>query len=234
MKKLLFLLPLLAIISCDKTDVHNPYDAQYNSNGCLECDNYTAGESFVLDGISFDVADREMLDTAIKNGEDLTKYCTSKIQDMSFLFGDYDVFNQDIGSWDVSNVTDMNYLFYRTVNFNQDIGNWDVSSVTDMRFMFYEAMNFNQNIGNWNVSNVTDMSSMFRNLAEFNQNIGDWDVSKVSDMSFMFFNVNVGTESLFNQDLTQWCVSKINSIPVGFSTNSNLTASNHPVWGTCP
>ena len=232
MKKLIFLLPLLAIFSC--TDSDNPNKAEFNDNGCLECDNYIPGESFIIGGVRYEVADRVMLETAIADGVDLTIYCTSKIQDMSFLFGDYDVFNQDIGSWDVSNVTDMDYLFYKTVNFNQDIGSWDVSSVTDMDYMFYEAINFNQDIGNWNVSNVTDMSSMFRNLSEFNQDIGNWDVSNVTDMSFMFFYVNVGNESSFNQDLTQWCVSNISSIPGGFSTNSNLTASNHPVWGTCP
>jgi len=38
----------------------------------------------------------------------------------------------------------------------------------------------------------------------------------------------------FNQDLTQWCVSNFTSMPANFSTNSGLTASNHPVWGTCP
>ena len=207
MKKLIFLLPLLAIFSC--TDSDNPNKAEFNDNGCLECDNYIPGESFIIGGVRYEVADRVMLETAIADGVDLTIYCTSKIQDMSFLFGDYDVFNQDIGSWDVSNVTDMHY-------------------------MFYEAINFNQDIGNWNVSNVTDMSSMFRNLSEFNQDIGNWDVSNVTDMSFMFFYVNVGNESSFNQDLTQWCVSNISSIPGGFSTNSNLTAANHPVWGTCP
>jgi len=38
----------------------------------------------------------------------------------------------------------------------------------------------------------------------------------------------------FNQDLTQWCVSNFSSMPSTFSTISALTASNHPVWGTCP
>jgi hypothetical protein len=40
--------------------------------------------------------------------------------------------------------------------------------------------------------------------------------------------------SNFNQDLTQWCVSQFPTMPTDFSTNSALTASNHPVWGTCP
>ena len=61
MKKLLFLLPLLAIISCDQTDNDNSGDAQYNGSGCLECDNYTAGQSFLLDGIRYEVADVEDL-----------------------------------------------------------------------------------------------------------------------------------------------------------------------------
>ena len=68
MKKLLFLLSLLAIISCNKTDPDNPYDAQFSSNGCLVCDNYTAGESFILNGMRYEVADRDVLESAIADG----------------------------------------------------------------------------------------------------------------------------------------------------------------------
>ena len=104
MKKLLFLLPLLAIISCDKTDTENSGDAQYNSRGCLECDNYTAGQSFLLDGIRYEVADVAMLATAIVSGDDLTKYCTSKIVNMRGLFSALtpgETVKQNISSWDV-------------------------------------------------------------------------------------------------------------------------------------
>jgi len=38
----------------------------------------------------------------------------------------------------------------------------------------------------------------------------------------------------FNQDISNWCVSNIVSEPNDFSTNSTLSASNKPVWGTCP
>ena len=177
MKKLLFLLPLLAIISC--TDSDNPYNAKFNNKGCLECDNYTAGESFIVGRVRYEVADRDILITAIADGNDLNRYCTSRIGDMKYLFADNTDFNQDISSWDVSNVTNMAYMFYNAQAFNQDIGNWDVSSVTDMENMFENAQ-------------------------------------------------------AFNQDLTDWCVSNISTMPLGFSSNSALSASNHPVWGTCP
>lgn len=66
-------------------------------------------------------------------------------------------------------------------------------------------------------------------MDSFNQDISQWDVGNVTNMPGMFFWAYA-----FNQDLTQWCVSNITSIPAAFSTDSGLSASNHPVWGTCP
>ncbi|MDC0178051.1 BspA family leucine-rich repeat surface protein, partial [Polaribacter sp.] len=37
-----------------------------------------------------------------------------------------------------------------------------------------------------------------------------------------------------NQDISNWCVSNISSEPTQFSSNSSLSESNKPVWGTCP
>jgi len=54
-------------------------------------------------------------------------------------------------------------------------------------------------------------------------------VSDVALMDAMFWSATA-----FNQDLTQWCVTNFSSMPHDFSLNSALTASNHPVWGTCP
>ena len=125
-------MPLLAIMSCNKTDTENSGNAQYNSRGCLECDNYTAGESFLLDGIRYKVADNAALTRAIEDDVDLTKYCTSKIVDMYLLFEGVYNFNQNISSWDVSNVTDMDYMFYNTFAFNQDLTQWCVSNFSSM------------------------------------------------------------------------------------------------------
>jgi len=237
-----------------KTPYGNPNNAFVNGNGCIECDNYSVGDTFVLNQQIMIVADRSMLDQALSNGEDLTQFCVSKVTDMSGMFGNAQNFNQDIGTWDVSNVTDMSYMFYDAEIFNQDIGYWDVSNVQTMERMFQFAEAFNQDIGSWDVSNVVVMSGMFVLAKVFNQDIGDWDVSKVTDMSGMFssasnFNQDIGNwdvsnvtdmnemflhSTSFNQDLTQWCVSQFPIMPFLFSTNSALSPSNHPVWGTCP
>ena len=239
MKKFLFLLPLLAIISC--TDSDNPNKAEFNNNGCLVCDNYLAGESFIVAGVRYEVADRAILETAIADGDDLTRYCTSRIGDMSSLFESNSNFNQDISSRDVSNVTNMNGMFAYAYAFNQDIGNWDVSGVTDMSNMFYFCWVFNQDISNWDVSNVTNMGGLFSNADAFNQDIGNWDVSSVTEMNGMFcsqvFDPISGTSGCsggtpFNQDISNWCVINISFLPNDFAPNLDLT--NHPDWGTCP
>jgi hypothetical protein len=51
----------------------------------------------------------------------------------------------------------------------------------------------------------------------------------VTNMGYMFY---YATE--FNQDISNWCVTNIASEPDDFSTDSPLSESNKPVWGTCP
>jgi len=81
----------------------------------------------------------------------------------------------------------------------------------------------------WDVSQVTDMSAAFKDLETFNADISNWDVSIVTDMFAMFYGA-----SAFNQDISGWCVINIDEEPTDFSTNSLLTESNMPDWGTCP
>ena len=97
-----------------------------------------------------------MLSNRIRNGEDVTKVCTSRIEDMGYMFYEAQNFNQDLSAWDVSNVTSMQYMFYNAHDFNQDLSTWDVSNVTYMYGMFYEATSFNQDLSSWDVSNVQE------------------------------------------------------------------------------
>ena len=153
----------------------------------------------------------------------------SNVSDMFTAFYQKTTFNGDISSWVTSSVTNMGNMFYGATSFNQDIGSWDVSNVTNMNVMFGFASAFNQDIGSWDVSSLIYMQSMFNNATSFNQDIGSWDVSSLIYMFRMFYGA-----TSFNQDISNWCVTNILSEPSGFSTNSPLSASNKPVWGTCP
>ena len=109
-----------------------------------------------------------------------------------------------------------------------NISNWNVSQVTDMSGLFRDT-SFNDDISAWDVSSVTDMSGMFAFASAFNQDIGSWEVGNVEGMDVMFYSA-----SAFNQDISNWCVTNIASEPSDFSTDSPLSESNKPVWGTCP
>ena len=171
----------------------------------------------------------KMFRNATSFNQNLNSWDVSNVTNMQQVFFDATSFNQDIGSWDVSNVTNMYSMFRGATSFNQDIGSWDVSSLTTMSRMFYDANSFNQDIGAWDVSSVTNMDYMFEYAESFNQDIGDWDVSSVPNMRQMFSGATA-----FNQDISGWCVTNIVSEPSEFSRNSPLSASNKPVWGTCP
>lgn len=125
----------------------------------------------------------------------------SQVTNMSAMFQQASIFNQNIGAWNTSAVTNMYSMFYQANAFDQNISTWNTAAVTDMEYMFYNAIAFNQNISNWNTSAVTTMSEMFSGATAFNQNIGAWNTAAVTTMFGMFdgaagFNQNVGAWTL--------------------------------------
>jgi len=88
------------------------------------------------------------------------------VTDMSDMFTNATLFNQDLSTWNVSNVTNMISMFEYAESFNNGdqplawINNATASSV-NMGYMFYGATAFNQDLSTWDVSNVTDMEGMF-------------------------------------------------------------------------
>jgi surface protein len=170
-----------------------------------------------------------MLHNTSNFNQNISSWDTSKVTDMSSMFGSTKKFNQDLSSWDTSSVTNMYGMFMDAQVFNSNIGDWDTSSVTNMQNMFLRALRFNRDISNWNTSNVEDMKSLFNSSPLFNQDISNWDTSSTTNMNFMFKDA-----SAFNRDLSGWCVTNISSEPTSFSSNSPLTNTNKPVWGTCP
>ena len=190
------------------------------------CPDAEVGMSGLVNGAEYTKRGRGDITTA-----NAAASCTSGITDMSSIFRNANISNQDIGSWDTSEVTDMSRMFQSASAFDQDIGSWDTSQVTDMSRMFQATLDFDKDIGDWDTSQVTNMSQMFQAALGFNRPLSNWDTSKVTDMTEMF-----ATAFVFNQDLSGWCVSNIASQPTDFvSASGSLTNTNYlPVWGTCP
>ena len=74
---------------------------------------------------------------------------TSKVKDMSYMFGGVEEFNQPLNTWNVSKVKNMTLMFYESTHFNQPLNDWDISQVVDMNFMFQNAKSFKQNLESW-------------------------------------------------------------------------------------
>lgn len=132
---------------------------------------------------------------------------TATVTNMTFMFYDATVFNQDIGAWNTSSVTNMNTMFSEALAFNQDIGSWNTAAVTDMSDMFGYTTAFNQDISGWNTEAVTDMSFMFRGASAFNQDISSWNTAAVTDMRGMFRNATA-----FNQNIGAWNLGAVSDI----------------------
>ena len=144
--------------------------------------------------------------------QDISGWTVNTITDMSGMFSNASVFNQDIGSWTVSNVTNMSFMFQGATAFDQNIDSWNVGRVTNMSSMFTNATAFDQDIGGWTVSSVTDMGSMFDGATTFNQAIGSWTVSSVTNMASMFTFANA-----FNQNIGSWDVSNVTDMTQMFN-----------------
>jgi flagellin-like protein len=215
------------------TVTSEPY---YLLNGIVKCPGILAGETFTLENIEYLVVNDSTINAAldanlsvcithvtslnganvhvknyVDNENNVSNWDTSNVIDMSYIFMNAYIFNQDIGNWNTSKVTNMRHMFNHATNFNQDIGNWNTSKVTNMSYMFYHADSFNQDIGNWNTSSVTDMWNMFAFTYNFNQDIGNWDTSSVTNMLGMFYYA-----TSFNQDIGNWNTSSVTDMSIMF------------------
>ena len=165
---------------------------------------------------------------------DLSNWDTSKVTDMSSMFGHLyypyvprtSVLNLNVGSFDTSNVTNMQGMFTANYGWNNggspSISGWDTSKVTRFSTMFFFAEAFNQPIGSWDTSSAENMYGMFRLALDFNQDLSNWDTSNVTNMTRMFD----GAES-FDQNLGGWDISGVTAFTEFFRSNHGLSTSNY-------
>lgn len=213
-------MPVQVNIDAEKniTAVFDTSNIYLDNNGItVMCPEGEIGEIGVINGVRYEVVDRDLLIERYREDAELSTLCVSLITNMNGLF-ERDRLNQDIDNWDVSSVTDMRDMFRRS-QFNGNISTWNVGSVMDMTSMFRNSQ-FNQDIGAWNTGAVVLMDHMFED-SEFNQPIGQWDVSSVEDMSFMFKN------SQFNQNIDDWDVSAVTTMKSMFEGVDNVF--NQPI-----
>ena len=177
----------------------------YREGNTIKCPNANVGDKGTVDGVEYTKRNASQLYNRRLNDDEKARSCTTGVTDMSYLFKNYDRFDEPIGNWDTSKVTNMGWMFEGAKWFDQDIGNWDTSKVTNMQSMFLNAKWFNQPIGKWNTAAVTDMSNMFRNADRFNQPIGNWNTANVKTMDYMF-----DSALQFSQDISGWNVGSLN------------------------
>ena len=144
--------------------------------------------------------------------------------------------NSSINNWNIGgNVTavDMSGMFKNAIVFNQDISSWSVSKVTEMDDMFNTATAFNQSLSNWErvgstLSNVTTMERMFNGATAFNQPIGNWNVSNV--VNFINF-MNGKTPANFSTANLNAIYNGWGSLP-SVKPNTTLPLSTNISFGT--
>ena len=241
---------------CDNCTIYIDQDQDgYFSN--LDCDDSNPliypGAPEIIDGIDndcdalvdYDDNDCQLNDESIQTAVNMwevnpseaeqiyghiSSWNTSCVTNMSYLFYDFQDFNEDIGNWDVSNVTDMSYMFYYAVNFDWDISNWDVSNVTNMEGMFFNALQFRNGVNpfglnNWDVSNVTNMFAMFYDAIFFGSPLNNWDVSNVTNMALMFKNCISG-----QVNIPEWNVSNVTNMAGMFDGAANFSNTDFSYW----
>lgn len=132
-------------------------------------------------------------------GVDLSKLDTSKVTDMSYMFGsplEYcgvvgtnKLEKLDLSGFNTSKVTDMKGMFAGCKKLERlNLKGWDTSKVTDMSYMFHNCgvKKLKLDLSGFDTSKVEDMHSMFLESHVEKLDLSGFDTSKVTDMHSMF------------------------------------------------
>jgi len=168
---------------------------------------------------------------------------------MSYMFQNALVFNQNISGWDTHTVTNMSYMFSGATAFNNGGvafnstgtggASWDLQKVTNATYMFQNDTGLDNgttiSMTNWNIgattSNAASLSYMFTGASNFNSNISTWDTHTVINTSYMFSGAakfNNGGQSLAAGNATAlvpanaWDLEKVQTFTYMFQNDTGL------------
>ena len=113
------------------------------------------------------------------NDNDLSKWNTSKVEDMAYLFQN-SFFNGDISQWDVRHVELMEHMFAGSA-FDGDSSCWRPERVHAAQYMF-STSNFNGDLSRWRLPNLSTATCMFDGAA-FAGDLSSWDLSQLQPVS---------------------------------------------------
>ena len=140
---------------------------------------------------------------------DLSKFDSSEITDMNFMFQrDHSLTSINLNNFNTTKVKRMECMFYECIQLTElDLSSFDTSNVEEMRLMFFGCQKLiSLNIESFETSNVLNMEYLFfQCFALQSFSIRNFDTSKVQKMNYMFFQCN----SLTSLDLTNF---KTNSL----------------------
>ena len=67
-----------------------------------------------------------------------------------------------ISKWNTSNVIDMSYMFFGAENANPDVSKWNTSKVINIKEMFAFSGAAELDLSNWDINKITENENVFK------------------------------------------------------------------------
>ena len=167
---------------------------------------------------NFTISDFRIIHKKIKRPEDeeleIKLIGIEKVINASHMFSHCkSLLSIDISKWKTSNINNMSYMFSHNKYIPNGISNINTINVVNMSNVFFKCTKLETlpDISGWNTFNVTTMSSMFEGceLLSILPDISKWNTSKVKDMSKLFSKCKSLT---ILPDISLWDTSNVESI----------------------
>lgn len=154
----------------------------------------------------------------------------AKVTTMSAMFqGCSNFTGGHVGDFDVSSVTDMSFMFKDAALFDQDLSTWNTENVLTMESMFENCEYFAGDVSTWNVSRVQSFEKTFTGCSNFTSDISGWVVANVSKFDQMLLGATNFSHNLCNWRTT---VSKLKLYPTTtiMFGNTECPAQGQPIF----